>query len=89
MLEGSGLREREAIEQAAELEQQHDAHGYRASGALRRVEPPVSLERAWQLACVLDAWERECSTTRSIGPMTNCSSISTHTALRLPKRRST
>jgi hypothetical protein len=41
--------------QAAELELQYDAHGYRTPETVRRVDPPVPVE-AWQRAGVLDAW---------------------------------
>ena len=55
---GSGLTEREAHEQAADLELQYDAHGYRAPDTVRRVDPPVPIE-AFHPAGVLDAWVRE------------------------------
>lgn len=55
---GSGLDEQTAHEQAADLELQYDAHGYRDRDAVRRVDPPVAVE-AFQPAGVLDAWVRE------------------------------
>jgi hypothetical protein len=56
---GSGLSEQEAHAQAAELELQYDAHGYRAADTVQRVDPPQPVERAWQPAGVLDAWVHE------------------------------
>jgi hypothetical protein len=38
---------------------QYDARGYRSAETVQRVDPPVRVERAWQLAGVLDAWVRE------------------------------
>jgi hypothetical protein len=35
---------------------QYDARGYRSAETVQRVDPPVLVERAWQLAGVLDAW---------------------------------
>ena len=55
---GSGLSEQEARDQAAELELQYDAHGYRGHDDVRRVDPAVPVE-TWQAAGVLDAWVRE------------------------------
>ena len=56
---GSGLAEQDADDQAAELELQYDAPGYRSAETVQRVDPPVPVERAWQLAGVFDAWVRE------------------------------
>jgi hypothetical protein len=56
---GSGLAEQDAHDQAAELELQYDARGYRSAETVQRVDPPVPVERAWQIAGVLDAWVRE------------------------------
>ena len=53
------LAEQDAHDQAAELELQYDAHGHRSADTVQRVDPPVPVERAWQLAGVLDAWVRE------------------------------
>jgi hypothetical protein len=53
------LAEQDAHDQAAELELQYDAHGYRSAATVQRVDPPVRVERACQLAGVLDAWVRE------------------------------
>jgi hypothetical protein len=52
---GSGLSRTEAEDQAAELELQYDAHGYRDPATVRRVDPPVPVE-AFQPAGTLDAW---------------------------------
>jgi hypothetical protein len=56
---GSGLAEQDAHDQAAELELQYDAHGYRSADTVQRIDPPVPVERARQLAGVLDAWVHE------------------------------
>jgi hypothetical protein len=56
---GSGLAEQDAHDQAAEVELRYDARGYRSAETVQRVDPPVPVERAWQLAGVLDAWVRE------------------------------
>jgi YD repeat-containing protein len=53
------LAEQDAHDQAAELELQYDARGYRSAETVQRVDPSVPVERAWQLAGVLDAWVRE------------------------------
>jgi len=45
---GSGLSEQQARAEAADLELQYDAHGYRPPETVRRVDPPVPVERAWQ-----------------------------------------
>lgn len=52
------LTEHEARDQAAELELQYDAHGFRPADTVRRVDPPVPVE-SWHHAGVLDAWVRE------------------------------
>src|SRR3954454_25064525 len=56
---GSGLAEQDAHDQAAEPELRYDARGHRSAEAVQRVDPPVPVARAWQLAGVLDAWVRE------------------------------
>jgi YD repeat-containing protein len=53
------LAEQDAHDQAAELELQYDAHGYRSAETVQRVDSPVPVERAWKVAGVLDAWVRE------------------------------
>jgi hypothetical protein len=54
------LAEQDAQDRAAaELELQYDVHGNRSAETVQRVDPPVPVERAWQLAGVLDAWVRE------------------------------
>ena len=55
---GSGLAEGDAHAEAADLELQYDAHGYRPADTVRRVDPPVAVD-AWRPAGVLDAWVRE------------------------------
>ncbi|WP_344222326.1 hypothetical protein [Kribbella sancticallisti] len=57
-LRGSGLHEAEAHRQAAELELQYDAHGYRPAETYQKVDPPKHVQ-AWQPAGVLVAWVRE------------------------------
>lgn len=52
---GSGFTELEAIAEAAELEVQYDAHGYRDPAAVRTVDPPVPVD-VFQPAGVLDRW---------------------------------
>jgi hypothetical protein len=42
-----------------ELELLYDANAYRCVATVQRVDPPVTVERTWQLAGVLDAWVRE------------------------------
>jgi hypothetical protein len=53
------LAEPDAHDQAAELELQYDARGHRSADTVQRVDPPVPVERAWQVAGALDAWVRE------------------------------
>jgi hypothetical protein len=53
------LAEQDAHDQAAEFELRYDARGYRSADTVQRVDPPVPVKRAWQLAGVLDAWVRE------------------------------
>jgi hypothetical protein len=53
------LAEQDAHIQAAELELLYDANAYRCVATVQRVDPPVTVERAWQLAGVLDALVRE------------------------------
>lgn len=55
---GSGLSEQDAHDQAAALELQYDAHGYRDASTVRRVDPPVPVD-VFQPAGVLDHWVRE------------------------------
>lgn len=55
---GSGLSEQDAHDQAAALELQYDAHGYRDPSTVRRVDPPVPVD-VFQPAGVLDHWVRE------------------------------
>jgi hypothetical protein len=38
---GSGLAEQDAHDQAAELELQYDARGYRSAETVQRVDPPA------------------------------------------------
>lgn len=55
---GSGLPEQDAHDQAADLELQYDAHGYRAASTVRHVDPAVPVE-AFQPVGELDAWIHE------------------------------
>ncbi|MDX6241899.1 MAG: hypothetical protein QOG10_6723 [Kribbellaceae bacterium] len=55
---GSGLTKEQACQEAADLELQYDAHGYRDPATVRRVDPPVPVE-AFQPAGRLGAWVRE------------------------------
>ncbi|WP_041289265.1 hypothetical protein [Kribbella flavida] len=56
---GSGLSRQQAVAEAAELELQYDAHGHRLPETVRRVDPPVAVERIWQPVGAVDAWVRE------------------------------
>jgi len=53
---GSGLSEQAAHKLAADLELQYDVYGPRSPDHVRRVDPPVPVEKAWQPAGFLDAW---------------------------------
>ncbi|MEU0093897.1 hypothetical protein [Kribbella sp. NPDC006257] len=55
---GSGLTKQQAAQEAADLELQYDAHGYRDKATVRTVDPPVPVE-VFQPAGRLDAWVRE------------------------------
>ena len=51
-----GLSEQAAHRLAADLELQYDVYGPRSPDHVRRVDPPVPVEKAWQPAGFLDAW---------------------------------
>jgi hypothetical protein len=53
---GAGLSEQAAHRLAADLELQYDVYGPRSPDHVRRVDPPVAVEKAWQPAGFLDAW---------------------------------
>jgi hypothetical protein len=53
---GSGLSEQAARRLAADLELQYDVYGPRSPDHVRRVDPPVPVEKAWRPAGFLDAW---------------------------------
>jgi hypothetical protein len=53
---GACLSEQAAHRLAADLELQYDVYGPRSPDHVRRVDPPVPVEKAWQPAGFLDAW---------------------------------
>lgn len=53
---GSGLAEDAAHRLAADLELQYDVYGPRSPDHVRRVDPPVPVEKAWVAAGWVDAW---------------------------------
>jgi hypothetical protein len=53
---GAGLSEDAACRLAADLELQYDVYGPRSPDHVRRVDPPVPVEKAWVAAGFVDAW---------------------------------
>ncbi|HWD83247.1 MAG TPA: hypothetical protein VG497_30315 [Kribbella sp.] len=53
---GSGLSEDAAYRLAADLELQYDVYGPRNPDHVRRVDPPVPVEKAWVPVGFVDAW---------------------------------
>ena len=53
---GSGLSEEAAHKLAADLELQDDVYGPRSPDHIRRIDPPVAVEQAWQQVGWVDAW---------------------------------
>ncbi len=53
---GSGLSEDAAYRLAADLALQYDVYGPRSPDHVRRVDPPVPVEKAWVPAGFVDAW---------------------------------
>jgi hypothetical protein len=57
---GRDLTEDQAQALADDLELQYDAHGPRPAEMVRRVQPPIPIDRAvWQPGGILEAWIRQ------------------------------